>query len=91
MPFLIRGLELPDPEIRANILQTFISVADSSDNSSSTDGKDALSEHATTLVSIALQNAVVRDLTSVVRYHHLETFAVKSQQLMMNSLCERLR
>jgi DNA repair/transcription protein MET18/MMS19 len=54
---LLRGLELPNADIRADIIQVFISVAN---------GGDAIhriiSEHATTLVSAMLLNSKHTDM-----------------------------
>ena len=61
MPHLIRGLDLPSCEIRSNIIDTLTVVA-------SSDGiHGPTQEHATTLVSIVLKNALPQEITSVVR------------------------
>lgn len=69
MAHLIRGLDLPDAQIRASIFDTFSSVAETASvDVSSVDSQGILNEHAPTLTTSALQNAVPRDITSVVRH-----------------------
>ncbi|KAH8111038.1 ARM repeat-containing protein [Phellopilus nigrolimitatus] len=58
MPYLIRGLDLPDIGIRINIINTLSAVADSG-------GQGPTQEHANTLVSVMLKNALPQELTSV--------------------------
>ena len=63
MPHLIRGLDLPSCEIRSNIIDTLTVVA-------SSDGiHGPTQEHATTLASIVLKNALPQEITSVVRIY----------------------
>ncbi|THH09922.1 hypothetical protein EW145_g1685 [Phellinidium pouzarii] len=58
MPYLIRGLDLPDTGIRTNIINTLSTVA--------ADGGEACTqEHANTLVSLMLKNILPQELTSV--------------------------
>jgi hypothetical protein len=61
MPLLLRGLELPNNEIRENVIETLLAAADpnSEDNS-------LISEHATSLVSIMLKNSTVTNMPSAV-------------------------
>ncbi|KAI0642252.1 ARM repeat-containing protein [Trametes meyenii] len=60
MPLLLRGLELPDNEIRASVIDTLQAAATSS-------GKDnsLLAEHASSLVSTMLKNSTVAQTPSV--------------------------
>jgi len=60
MPLLLRGLDLPDTEIRANVIDTFISAV----GSEPTD-HGAISEHASTLVSTMLKNSMASGMSSV--------------------------
>ncbi|KAF9508163.1 hypothetical protein BS47DRAFT_1350735 [Hydnum rufescens UP504] len=53
MPFLLRGLDVPDEEMRANIINTLNAVA--KDESSSQ--VNVISEHASTIVTALLRNA----------------------------------
>lgn len=60
MPLLLRGLNLPDPEIRANVIDTLLATAD-------TEIKNpTISEHASSLVSTMLKNSIVSEQPSVV-------------------------
>ncbi|KAL1941257.1 hypothetical protein VTO73DRAFT_7469 [Trametes versicolor] len=60
MPLLLRGLELPDNEIRASVIDTLQAAATSA-------GKDntLLAEHAASLVSTMLKNSMVSHMPSV--------------------------
>ncbi|KAI0831813.1 ARM repeat-containing protein [Trametes gibbosa] len=60
IPLLLRGLELPDNEIRASVIDTLQAAAASS-------GKDnsLLAEHAASLVSTMLKNSLVVQMPSV--------------------------
>jgi DNA repair/transcription protein MET18/MMS19 len=62
MPSLIRCLDLPDIEIRAEVIDIFISSIgnDSTEHS-------FISEHASTLVSIMLKNSMISEASSTVR------------------------
>jgi DNA repair/transcription protein MET18/MMS19 len=68
MPLLIRGLDLPDAEIRASVIDTFISAVgnDSAEHS-------GIYEYASTLVSTMLKNSIASEMSSTVRsvFHHL--------------------
>ncbi|KAL5531709.1 hypothetical protein ACEPAG_4586 [Sanghuangporus baumii] len=57
MPFLIRGLDLPDSEIRMSIINTFTAVA-------SGGAHGPTQEHASTLVLIVLKNALSQERSS---------------------------
>ncbi|KAJ8481644.1 hypothetical protein ONZ51_g5860 [Trametes cubensis] len=62
MPLLLRGLDLPDNEIRASVIDTLQAAAASS-------GKDKdnalLAEHASSLVATMLKNSMVAHMPSV--------------------------
>ncbi|KAG5340290.1 hypothetical protein C0989_002306 [Termitomyces sp. Mn162] len=60
MPLLIRGLELPDFEIRADVIDTLLATAegDASD-------QNLISEHAPALVTYMLKNSVVKEMPSI--------------------------
>lgn len=68
MPLLIRGLDLPDAEIRASVIDTFISAVGSDSTEHS-----GIYEHASTLVSKMLNNSIASEMSSTVRclFHHL--------------------
>jgi DNA repair/transcription protein MET18/MMS19 len=59
MPLLIRGLDLPDAEIRASVIDTFISAVgnDSAEHS-------GIYEYASTLVSTMLKNSIASEMSS---------------------------
>lgn len=61
MPLLLRGLNLPDNEIRAGVIDTLITTTDpgSKDN-------ELVSKYAGSLVSIMLKNAKAKDMPSPV-------------------------
>ena len=62
MPLLIRGLDLPNASIRADIIDTLLSVADPNSTPPS-----IISDHAATLVSTMLRNCkAVGEVTSAV-------------------------
>ncbi|PPQ72316.1 hypothetical protein CVT26_007273, partial [Gymnopilus dilepis] len=52
IPLLLRGLDLPDPEIRANIIDTFLAAAEGESPDHS-----LVSEHSVTLVNSMLKNS----------------------------------
>ncbi|KAJ7576919.1 ARM repeat-containing protein, partial [Mycena floridula] len=60
IPLLLRGLELPDDAIRANVIDTFLAAAegDSPD-------KSMVSQHASSLVSMMLKNSLVHEMPSI--------------------------
>jgi len=60
MPLFLRGLELPDAEIRANVIDTFLAAAEGDPSEQS-----LVSEHANTLVSAMLGNCAVEQMSSV--------------------------
>lgn len=60
MPLFLRGLELPDAEIRANVIDTFLAAAEGDPSE-----HDLVSEHASTLVTIMLRNCLVEQMPSI--------------------------
>ena len=65
MPLLLRGLDLPDHEIRAGVIDTLLATAEGS--TSKTKENNILAEHASSLVSTMLKNSMVQAMPSVVR------------------------
>ena len=63
MPLLLRGLDLPDADIRANVIDTFLAAADPSPESKET---PVVSEHAASLVATMLKNCMVQEMPSAV-------------------------
>ena len=61
MPLLLRGLDLPDHEIRVNVINTLLAVADTKSQENS-----VIAEHATSLVTTMLRNSVAKEMPSVV-------------------------
>lgn len=53
MPYLLRGLELPEEDMRVNVINTLISVVEEE----SAGEADIISEHATTIITTLLKNA----------------------------------
>lgn len=66
MPLLLRGLELPDAQVRTNVIDTLLATA-----GTGTKG-DAISEHAPSLVSVMLRNSMVQEMSSIVRMPFLD-------------------
>ncbi|KLO19073.1 ARM repeat-containing protein [Schizopora paradoxa] len=64
MTHLIRGLDLPDAQIRASIFDTLSTVAETA-SAEQSDIQGVIAEHAHTLTTVALQNALPKDVTSV--------------------------
>ncbi|TFK74969.1 ARM repeat-containing protein [Pluteus cervinus] len=60
IPLLLRGLELPDPEIRVNVIGTFQAAAEGDPSEQS-----IVEEHALTLVSSMLKNCMVDQMPAM--------------------------
>ncbi|KAF8074920.1 Dos2-interacting transcription regulator of RNA-Pol-II-domain-containing protein [Lyophyllum atratum] len=60
MPLLLRGLELPDFDIRADVIDTFLAAAEGDASEQS-----LVSEHASTLVTYMLKNSMASEMPSV--------------------------
>jgi DNA repair/transcription protein MET18/MMS19 len=72
IPFLLRGLELPDAEIRGNAIAIFIANAEGGPPEES-----MISEHSSTLVNSMLKNCRVDDMSIVsVRVSALQYLAI---------------
>lgn len=61
MPLLLRGLDLPDTEIRANVIDTFVSAVGGEPAE-----QKIISEHASTLVHAMLKNSSATEMHSTV-------------------------
>ncbi|KDQ18893.1 hypothetical protein BOTBODRAFT_28377 [Botryobasidium botryosum FD-172 SS1] len=59
MPLLLRGLDLPDVEMRANVVETLISIS-----TDETKEPGLISEHASTIVTALLKNCLPNDMSS---------------------------
>ncbi|KAF5377797.1 hypothetical protein D9757_008093 [Collybiopsis confluens] len=57
IPLLVRGLDLPDHNIRYQVINTFLSVAEG-------DSADIVSEHAPTLIQTMLRNSTAANMSS---------------------------
>jgi DNA repair/transcription protein MET18/MMS19 len=71
MPLLLRGLTLPDPTLRAGVIDTLLSAAQA-DIDAGTESKTAkegsvVSEHAVSLTNAMLQNSGVAEMPDMVR------------------------
>ncbi|KAF9480547.1 ARM repeat-containing protein [Pholiota conissans] len=72
IPLLLRGLDLPDADIRSNVIDTFLAAAEGD-----TSEKSLVSEHTVTLVNSMLRNSKVGEMTSTkVRISALRYLAV---------------
>ncbi|KAH9943852.1 ARM repeat-containing protein [Amylocystis lapponica] len=60
MPLLLRGLDLPDTEIRANVMDTLLAAAESNSKENT-----VVSEHSASLVATMLKNSKVQETQSV--------------------------
>lgn len=62
MPLLLRGLDLEDTTIRANVIDTFLTVSEGGLPEDS-----ILSEHASSLIATMVNNSMAQEKTSTVR------------------------
>lgn len=53
MPYLLRGIELSDEDMRTNVINTLISVAEEE----SAGEADIMAEHSTTIIASLLKNS----------------------------------
>ncbi|KAJ3902626.1 ARM repeat-containing protein [Lentinula edodes] len=58
IPLLVRGLDLPDHDIRCQVIDTFLAVAGG-------DSPDIVSDHAPSLITTMLKNSSVENMPSV--------------------------
>ncbi|OCH91496.1 ARM repeat-containing protein [Obba rivulosa] len=88
LPLLLRGLDLPDPEIRVSVINTLLAAAQpGSGGHAAAKEKNALSEHATNLVTTMLKNSMVQEMPSVrVRVAALKFLAVLPSVVRYNVL-----
>ncbi|KAF9531685.1 RNAPII transcription regulator C-terminal-domain-containing protein [Crepidotus variabilis] len=60
IPLLLRGLDLPDADIRSNVIDTFLAAAEGETPESS-----IISEHSVTLANLMLKNSKVDEMPSM--------------------------
>ncbi|KAK0188708.1 ARM repeat-containing protein [Armillaria mellea] len=60
IPLLLRGLDLPDESIHANVIDTFITAAEGD-----TPEQSLVAEHVPSLISKMLKNSSIRDMPSM--------------------------
>ena|SRR6266702_46428 len=68
MPLLLRGLSLPDPTLRAGVIDTLLSAAQADIEAgakTATEG-NVITEHASSLANIMLQNCAASEMTDTV-------------------------
>jgi DNA repair/transcription protein MET18/MMS19 len=71
MPLLLRGLDLADFDIRADVIDILIAVAEDE-----TIGHTVISEHTSSLVTAMLKNSLATEMSSTVsRWSFMTTFA----------------
>lgn len=76
MPLLLRGLALPDPTLRAGVIDTLLSAAQADVEAESKTAKEGsvVAEHAASLTNAMLQNCTVAEMPDVVRFYLRLTF-----------------
>lgn len=62
IPLLLLGLDLPDANIRSNVIDTFLAAAEGEKPE-----KSLVSEHSVTLVNAMLKNSKISEMPSTVR------------------------
>jgi DNA repair/transcription protein MET18/MMS19 len=69
MPLLLRGLSLPDPTLRAGVIDTLLSAAQADVEAGSKTAKEGsfVAEHAVSLTNVMLQNSDAIEMPDVVR------------------------
>ncbi|CCM00251.1 uncharacterized protein FIBRA_02280 [Fibroporia radiculosa] len=77
LPLLLRGLDLPDTEIRAAIMDTLFTAAQSGSKEN-----NVVSEHASTLVSTMLKNCMVQETPSM----RVRTAALRFLAILPNTV-----
>ena len=70
MPLLLRGLSLPDPPLRAGVIETLLSAAQVDLETGSKTSKEGsvVSEHAVSLTKAMLKNSSVAEMPDMVRF-----------------------
>jgi DNA repair/transcription protein MET18/MMS19 len=73
MPLLLRGLSLPDPTLRAGVINTLLSAAQVDLEAGTKTAKEGsvVSEHAASLTNAMLQNSAVAEMSDMVRFSPL--------------------
>lgn len=66
MPLLLHGLELPDANIRADVIETLVAAI-----GSDVTEQRSVSEHASTLVSTMLKSCIATEMSSAVGSYFL--------------------
>ena len=68
MPLLLRGLSLPDPTLRAGVIDTLLSAAQADIESGAKTATESsiVTEHASSLTSIMLQNSAASEIADMV-------------------------
>ena len=68
MPLLLRGLSLPDPTLRAGVINTLLSAAQVDLEAGSKTSKEGsvVSEHAVSLTKAMLENSAVVEMPDMV-------------------------
>ena len=61
IPLLLQSLDLPDANIRCNVIGTFLAVAEGE-----TPSRSLVSEHSSTLVASMLKNSMVSEMPTTV-------------------------
>ncbi|KAI0251711.1 ARM repeat-containing protein [Lactifluus subvellereus] len=69
MPLLLRGLSLPDPTLRAGVIDTLLSAAQADVEAGSKTAQEGsfVAEHAGSLTNVMLQNSDAAEMPDVVR------------------------
>jgi DNA repair/transcription protein MET18/MMS19 len=70
MPLLLRGLSLPDPTLRAGVINTLLSAAQVDLEAGTKTAKEGnvVSEHAVSLTNAMLQNSALAEMPDMVRF-----------------------
>ncbi|KAL1662729.1 RNAPII transcription regulator C-terminal-domain-containing protein [Schizophyllum commune] len=85
-PLLLRALDLPDHDIRANVIETLLAI-----NNDDAPESSRASEHASTLVSVMLKNCIAATMPSVrVRIAALQYLGILPK-IMMREVLQRYR
>ena len=69
MPLLLRGLDLPDTDIRANVIDTLLAAAHADVDADAKHAKEGsvVAEHAASLTATMLRNTLAASMPSAVR------------------------
>lgn len=68
MPLLIRGLELPDPDVRVNVIDTLFASASSKEaanQEAKPEDRNVFAEHISTLIAATLKNSDAKSMSAV--------------------------